>query len=200
MARVLAEDDVGGGELLEHAQRDVGEVADRRRADGERHAHRFPSSASNATSPAPIRPASSPSSASTIRSVSSAGWIASARAALARGLEHEVAGRGAEAAADDDDVRIEDVDPASRSRRRATGRSRRARRSRAASPSRALVDEHRRIGAGPVQLRGGTVGREPRRVRLEMPVAVAVPLARLAPGDRRPCDRARPSRGRGGRR
>src|SRR5262249_22771806 len=35
--RVLAEDDVGGGELGEDAQRHILEIADRRRADSERH-------------------------------------------------------------------------------------------------------------------------------------------------------------------
>ena len=36
-ARVLAEDEVGLPQLAQHAQRDVLEVADRRRADRERH-------------------------------------------------------------------------------------------------------------------------------------------------------------------
>jgi len=36
-ARVLTEDDVGLAELADDAQRDVLEVADRRRADDERH-------------------------------------------------------------------------------------------------------------------------------------------------------------------
>ena len=61
VARVLAEDDVGRAQLGEHAQRDVVEVADRRRADGERH--QLASSASNPTNAAPISPAAVPSSA-----------------------------------------------------------------------------------------------------------------------------------------
>jgi hypothetical protein len=35
--RVLCQHDIGLGELAQHAQRDVVEVADRRRADRERH-------------------------------------------------------------------------------------------------------------------------------------------------------------------
>ncbi len=64
VARVLAEDDVGRAQLREHAQRDVVEVADRRRADGERHGYDA-SSVSKATNPAPMSPAVVPSSART---------------------------------------------------------------------------------------------------------------------------------------
>ena len=67
--RVLAEDRLRRPELGEDPDRDVVEIADRSGADGERHAvYRLPSSASNATSPAPTMPASRPSSAATIRS------------------------------------------------------------------------------------------------------------------------------------
>ena len=52
-----------------------------------------------------------------------------------------------------------------------------------ASPARARSTSIGRVGTRPVELGGGTIGREPRRVRLEMPAPVAVPLARLAAGD-----------------
>ena len=55
VARVLAEDELGLGELAQHAQGHVLEVADRRRADRERHRLARPS-ASNPSRPAPIRP------------------------------------------------------------------------------------------------------------------------------------------------
>src|SRR5581483_935 len=64
--RVLAEDEVGLAELAEDAQRDVLEVADRRRADRQRHQAEL-SSASKATIAAPIIPASVPSCARVIR-------------------------------------------------------------------------------------------------------------------------------------
>src|SRR5262249_53095551 len=73
--RVLAQHDVGLRELGEHAQRDVVQVPDRRRADGERHAEA--SRSSYAISPAPIVPASAPSSASTMRVMSRPGSSAS---------------------------------------------------------------------------------------------------------------------------
>src|SRR5207237_8266909 len=77
-AGVLAEHDVRLAELPQHAQRDVLEVPDRRRADDERHAAAAaPSSASKATRPAPTRPAAVPSSARTIRTSSRAGGSAS---------------------------------------------------------------------------------------------------------------------------
>ena len=162
--------------------------------------HRTPSSASNATSAAPIRPASSPSSASTIRSVSSAGWIASRPRRRAGRLEHEVAGRGAEASADDHDVGVEDVRRATRSRRRAAGRSRPARRIAPASPARARSTSSGRVGARRrrARLRPGrprAPRRRPRggRARGSSPGTAGRPR-------RRRRGRARPSRDRGGRR
>ena len=53
--RVLREHDVGLAQLVEHAQRDVVEVADRRRADRERHVS---SAFERDAAPAPISPAS----------------------------------------------------------------------------------------------------------------------------------------------
>ena len=61
VTRVLAEHDIGCGELGEDAERHILEVADRRRADRERHQES--SSASNPTKAAPMRPAEVPSSA-----------------------------------------------------------------------------------------------------------------------------------------
>ncbi len=58
MARVLAKDDVRRPQLVEDAERDVVEVADRGRADRERHGYADPSSVSNPTSAAPTIPAS----------------------------------------------------------------------------------------------------------------------------------------------
>ena len=77
-ARVLAGDDVGLAQRGEHAQRDVLEVPDRRRADdqaaalmpplGEARARRRPAPASSrASSAAPIIPASAPNAAATTR-------------------------------------------------------------------------------------------------------------------------------------
>src|SRR5205823_2465450 len=82
VARVLAQDEIRLRQLAEHAQRDVVEVADRRRADRERHGYAG-SSASCPTSAAPIIPASGPSSARTMRTTSRPGGIAS-RATISR--------------------------------------------------------------------------------------------------------------------
>src|SRR5439155_13567468 len=75
--RVLAEDEVGLGELAQHPQRDVLEVADRGRAN-RKHQPAEPSS-SYATSAAPITPAAVPSSARTIWTRPRAGGSASRR-------------------------------------------------------------------------------------------------------------------------
>src|SRR4029453_8433760 len=75
--RVLAEDEVGLRELVEDAERDVLEVADRRRADRERHQARAESAWSSATRAAPIIPADVPSSARTTRIPSRIGFRAS---------------------------------------------------------------------------------------------------------------------------
>ena len=143
VTRVPAQNSVRGAQLLEHAERDVREVSDRGRQTASGTGYRFPSSASKATSAAPIRPASSPSSASTIRSVSSAGWMASARP-NPRGLEHEIAGCRTEPAADDDDVRIEDVDErADRSAEQPADLGERCHRARIAGPR--PLHQNRRI-------------------------------------------------------
>ena len=110
MTRVLAEDRVCRGKLLEHAQRDVSEVPDRRGADGERHAsphsverlerdERRPDQAGLVTELRLDDPQ---------RLVRGLDRIGSCRDP--RRLEDEVGGGRAEPAADDHDVRIEDVD------------------------------------------------------------------------------------------
>ena len=110
MARVLAQHRVRRGQLLEHAERDVGEVADRGRADGERHA--LPLSVERLE-----RDERCPDQAGFVaelgfddpeRLVGGLDRLGPGRDP--RRLEHEVAGGGAEAASDDDDVRVEDVD------------------------------------------------------------------------------------------
>ena len=68
----------------------------------------FSPSASNATSPAPISPAAVPSWARTIGSVVAGTRQRLALHDLARRIENEFAGRS-EAAADDDELRVEDV-------------------------------------------------------------------------------------------
>src|SRR5712692_7050432 len=84
MTGVLAEHDPGGPQLLQHTQRDVLEIPDRRRADRERHYSR----ASQATKPAPISPAAEASSAGTIstrlRPGSSDSRVATSRAGSSR--------------------------------------------------------------------------------------------------------------------
>ena len=108
VARVLAEHDVGGSQLGEHAQGHVLEVPDRRRADRERH--QLSSSASKATKAAPIRPAAVPSSAFASRTELRIGSSASRRATSSAGPAQVVEGRDAEAAAEQDELRREDVD------------------------------------------------------------------------------------------
>ena len=72
MTRVLGEHDIGLAQLCEDAKRHVLEVPDRRRADREWH-----QMTSNATSPAPIRPACAPRIARSIASCWPAGASAS---------------------------------------------------------------------------------------------------------------------------
>ena len=99
-----------------------------------------------------------------------------------RRLEHEVAGSGAEAASDDDDIRVEDVDE-----RTDRGTEQPADlgecRHRAGIPGSRALDQDRRICPRPEERGSRPVGCEPGRVRLEMPAAVAVPLAGLATRD-----------------
>src|SRR5215212_2935574 len=104
MPRVLAQHDIRRTELLEHSQRDVVEVPDRRRADGERHL----SERVEADEPRADQPRGRAElSAHDAQAFAGAGK-ALTRDDLARGIENEVAG-GREATADDDEIRIEDV-------------------------------------------------------------------------------------------
>ena len=161
--------------------------------------HRTPSSASNATSAAPISPASSPSAACTIRSVSSAGVDRLAPRGDAGGLEYEIACRRPEATTDDHDVGVEDIGERS-DRDPSSAADLGERRDRLASPPRARVDESGRIGAR---------ARRARRRHDPPPAPTQPPRGGRghdsAPGTaalrrRRRCARARPSRGRGDRR
>ncbi len=99
VARVLGEHDVGRAQLVEHAQRDVVEVPDRRRADRERHYGRAPR-----TRPARRRSARPPRRAprGSISSASPAGASASRSTAEPRRRQQLVERRDAEAAADHD--------------------------------------------------------------------------------------------------
>ena len=110
-ACVLAQDEVGLAKLGEHAERHVLQVPDRRRADDERHYPLCASSASKATRPAPTRPASTPRTASTIRTCVPRRGERPLGHDLPRRLKEKVA-RSREAAADHDDLRVEDVDVA----------------------------------------------------------------------------------------
>ena len=76
MPRVLAQDDVGSPQLVEHAKRHVLEVADRGRADRERHL-RLLSDRLEREQAGADQPASEPSSALTIRMPARAGSSAS---------------------------------------------------------------------------------------------------------------------------
>ena len=155
-------------------------------------------SASNATSPAPVR--GRPSSRA--RHARPADVSPAASSALAR--RHERAGaepleaRAAEAAADDDELRLEDV---------AQRRDARAelvadlgeRLARLLVALRSRADEPVRVGGRPEQLPGDLVGRRPGDVRLEVAAPVQTP-GTAARRRRSRCDRARPSRGRACRR
>ena len=166
VTRVLAEHDVGLGELAQDAQGDVLEVADRRRADRERHAY-SPSSASKPIIAAPIRPASTrraPPRRSGPRHAPGASAFACDD--LPGRLEQELAGL-AEAAADHDELGLEDVDE---------GRDPGAelppdpckRVDRAPRRRRAPANEVFGVRPGPEQLPRDPVGHGPGRVRLEV--------------------------------
>ena len=130
-ARVLAEHRVRVAKRREHAKRDVLEIADRRRADDERHRQRSPSSASNPTSPAPTRPGVVTELGGNDPERLVRGLERFAPRRYERGLAKEIPGGDAEPSADDDQLRSEDVRRASRSRCRGSdrcGRSPHARR------------------------------------------------------------------------
>ena len=119
-----------------------------------------PPSASNATIPAPITPASVPSCASTIRTVSRAGSSPSIGDHLARRPEQQLA-RLAEPAADDHHLGLEDVDeardagaqvaadPGRAPRRLGSPRPARGARARARSTPSPYSDRATRSAAGP---------------------------------------------------
>ena len=131
--RVLAGDDIGFAQGRENAEGDVLEVADRGRADDQAAgAHRAASRASipsKANAAAPTIPASTPNRAATISTMSVGRAQRPLRDDLARGGEEQLAG-GDHAAADDDDLRVEDVHVAGDRRPRGGCRSGREPRSR----------------------------------------------------------------------
>ena len=115
-ARVLAGDDVRVAQRAQHPQRDVLEVADRRRAD-DRAGRRVDMALTRGVTrprrmPAPQHRASrdsAPKRAGTIRTCRCDGDSARAATSLARRLEQQLARRD-HAAADDDHLGVEDVD------------------------------------------------------------------------------------------
>ena len=107
--RVLAEDEIRLGELAERAQGDVLEVADRRRADDERHVRQPSSSASNATSADADQPRLGAELGVDDPHLVARGREGPLGDDLPRGVEQELARLG-EAAADDDELGVEDVD------------------------------------------------------------------------------------------
>ena len=144
VTRVLAQNSVRGAQLLEHAERDVREVSDRSRADGERHGlplsverleghERCPDQACLVAELGLDDPE---------RLVGRLDGFGTGRDP--RGLEHEIAGCRTEPAADDDDVRIEDVDErADRSAEQPADLGERCHRARIAGPR--PLHQNRRI-------------------------------------------------------
>ncbi len=178
MARVLTEDRVRLGELVEHAQRDVGEVPDRCRANGERHGsphsvERLERHECRPDQPGFVAELGLDDLQSVVGRLDRLG----PRRGPGR-LEHEITGSRTEAAADDHHVGVEDVDERSdRGPEQPSDLAQRLYRPGVAGAC--TLDENRGFRARPVELGGGSIGREARRVRLEMPSAVAVSLAGL---------------------
>ena len=177
-ARVLAEHDVRPPQLAQDAQRDVLEVADRRRADGERHDDARRVQRLEADSPAPTSPAAEPSSRR-----HDADTLADRRRAPRAGRPRAPGSNSSspaarEAAADDDELRTEDVDEAADPRAEpaadAGQRLARARVTLAAPAARARCAS----ALGPSTSRATRVGRDARSRRLEVAAARADPLAR----------------------
>ena len=182
MAGVLTEDRVCAGELVKHAQRHVCEVSDRCRADGERHG-----------SPHPVerfeRDECGPDQSGLVAElglddpqplVSRLNRLASR--CDSGGPEHEVARGGAEAAADDHHVRIEDVDERSdRDPEQPSDLGKRLDRPRIAHAC--PLHKDRGLRARTVEPGCGSIGREARRDGLEMPSPVAASLTGSPTGD-----------------
>ena len=192
VARVFGQDEVGRGQ----ARR--GRAASRRRGcrSGSRRRR-----AARPSSRAPRRrrgrrrsvPAAPPSSATASRTRCPAGASASRRDDGAHRLEQELARRDAEAAADDDDVGVEEVLQRGDRRtqvaadRASSGGWRRSTRSRA-------------VAAGPSTSRATRSAAVPEQYDSTWPAAGAGALAGVRRPRRSPCGRARSSRGRACRR
>lgn len=182
MAGVLAENGVSGRELVEHAERDVCEVPDRRGAHGERHAspHSVERLERHERRPDQAGLVTELGLDDTQRLVGRLDRIGTGRDPGR--LEQEVAGGCAEAPANDHDVRIEDVDERA-DRGAEQSPDLRERFDRTGIARSRTGNEDRGVGPRAVELGSRSIGGEPRCVSLEMPVPVAVPLARLSAGD-----------------
>ena len=171
MARVLAQHDVGLRELVQHAQRDVVEVADRRRADCERHAR--PATARGRRGrrrPAPPRPRARPGRCGRCRAPGRA-----PRPRRPLGPGRAAARPRAEAAADGDHLGDEDVDERDHACTEIASDTR-ERLDRPLVAGLAGVDE--RAAVVVAELGGDAVGRTSRGQRLQMAAARAGAAAR----------------------
>ena len=176
MARVLAEHDVGLRELAQHAQRDVVEVADRRRADRERHARpatRLEGDQAGADQPRLGAELGRDDADDVTPRVERLGCDDRT------GRTEEQLARAPEAAADDDHLRDEDVDERDHARTEVASDAG-ERLDRPLVAGLAGVDE--RAAVVVAERAGDPVGRAPGRERLE----VAAPRAGAAA--RRPVD------------
>ena len=163
--RVLAEHEVGLGELTKDAERDVLEIADRRRADGERHCPRFERLEGD-------QPRADHAGLLAELGRDDANPIAPGRQRVAahrllRRLEQKVE-RVAEAAADDDHLGVEHVDEAGHAGAELSPHlGQRAGRALVAVPC--CCDELPRVRLRSEQLPRELRGRTPGREVLEMP-------------------------------
>jgi len=182
VARVLTKDRVGGGELVEDAERDVGEIPDRCRADREGHAlphsvERLERNERRTDQAGSVAELGLDDLQRLVRRLDRFGT-----GSHPGRLEHEVAGSGTEATTDDHDVRVEDIgERPDRSPEQPAD----LRQSRDCSGITLARPPHedRGIGTGPEERGSRSIGCEPGGVGLEVPPPVTVPLARLPPGD-----------------
>ena len=182
MARVLAQDGVRSSELGEHPQGDVGEVPNRCGADGEWHVSPHPI---ERLEPDECRP--DQAGLLTERGLDDPQRLVGRLDRLsarrnARRVEYEITGRCAEAASDDHDVRVEDVDERSDGDPKQPA-DLRQRLDRARVAGTGTLDERRRLRARAEELGSDPICRKARCDSLEMPSPMAVSLTGLASGD-----------------
>ncbi len=174
---VLAEDDVRLAQLVEDPQRHVVEVPDRRRTDRERHrVLSLPVERGEADEAGPDQARGGPELRRHDPDAVVRRLDRLTTSDLPRRVEEHVAGRCAEATADDDDFGVEDVDE------RADCRPEQAPHScehidRTRFARTCACDQMVRVGAVPVEGRCSPVGSLPRRDAFEVPPPVTVPLA-----------------------